>query len=246
MSKLFDQKTNVINSITTKDAYDYKGILQRLRVEATKATTATMMVKPDITTRQEAQDEADRLSQINQAVLLINEGFKDNLCKAGGIDALSSVLQQPNRQNKSIDDYMLYNLREARITGAHRPKATHILKQTAGTITLQFDFCTKVMDNMALRKIMVTKVQAFGVNIDVLLLVVNLEAYTQSHKWGHEFWVSGQAIRKKYPNYSQKHSQKLYNNMVKENAAADRVRVLCEAPAPSNEQATMSERSAGK
>jgi hypothetical protein len=40
--------------------------------------------------------------------------------------------------------------------------------------------------------------------------------YAQSHEWGHEFRVSGQAIRKKYPDYSHKHDQVLYNNMVRE------------------------------
>ncbi len=34
-------------------------------------------IKPDISTRQEAQDEADRLNQIYQAVLGFKEGFKD-------------------------------------------------------------------------------------------------------------------------------------------------------------------------
>ena len=66
------------------------------------------------------------------------------------------------------------------------------------------------MDTVALQKSMVTKVQAFGVNIDVLLLVVNLKAnmeYAQSHEWEREFRVSGQAIRKKYPDYSHKHDQ---------------------------------------
>jgi hypothetical protein len=58
-----------------------------------------------------------------------------------------------------------------------------------------------------------------------------------SHKWGREFRVSGQAIRKKYPDYTYKHNQTLYNDMVKEYAAADHVWVLCEAPAPSDEQA---------
>jgi hypothetical protein len=61
--------------------------------------------------------------------------------------------------------------------------------------------------------------------------------YAQSHEWGREFRVSGQAIRKKYPDYTYKHDQTLYDDMVKEYAAADQVRVLREAPAPSDEQA---------
>ena len=238
MSKLFDKNRNTINKITMKDAYDYKGILKKSKDQSTKEST----VNPNITTRQEAQDEADRLNQIYQAVLGVNEGFKDKLCKSGGTNALSSVLQQANGQNKSIDNYTLHELAEACIEGAHRPKATNIFKQIVTAITMQFDFRKKVMDNVMLQKIMINKATAtaFGVTVDVSLLVVNFEAnmeYAQSHEWGREFRVSGQAIRKKYPDYSHSHDQKSYGNMVHEYAGADHVQVLREALAPSNKQA---------
>ena len=128
MSKLFEQNRNTINTITTQDAYDYKDILKKSRDEAFKASTKETTVKPDITTRQEAQDEADRMNQIYQAVLGVKEGFKEKICDSGGTYALSSVLQQADGQNKSIDNYTLYKLAEAHIAGAHHPKATHILK----------------------------------------------------------------------------------------------------------------------
>ena len=224
MSKLFEKTQNTINSITTRHAYDYKDILKKSKDEASKASTKETTVKPDITTRQEAQDEADRLNQIYQAVLGVKEGFKEKICDSGGTDALSSVLQQADGQHKSIDDYTLYELAEARIAGAHRPKATHILKQIVSAITMQFDFRKKVMDNVALQKILVNKATTFGVTVHVSLLVINLEAnmeYAQSHEWGREFRVSGQAIRKKYPDYTYKHDQASYEDMVKEYAAAD-------------------------
>jgi len=113
MSKLFDKNQNTINTITTQDAYDYKDILKKSRDEAFKASTKEITVKPDITTRQEAQDEADILNQIYQAVLGVKEGFKEKICDSGGTDALSLVLQQADGQNKSIDDYKLYELAEA-------------------------------------------------------------------------------------------------------------------------------------
>ncbi len=65
---------------------------------------------------------------------------------------------------------------DARIVGAHCPVATHILKQIVSAITMQFDFRKKVMDNVALTNIMVNKVMAFRVTVDVSLLVMNLEA----------------------------------------------------------------------
>ena len=193
MSKLFDKNQN---TITMQDAYDYKDILKKSRDEASKASTKEITVKPDISTRQEAQDEANRLNQIFQAVLGVKEGFKEKICDTGGTDALSSVLQQADGQNKSINDYTLYELAEACIAGAHHPKVTHILKQIMSAITMQFDFRKKVMDNVVLQKILVNKATAFGVTVHVSLLVVNLEAnmeYAQSHEWGREFrsqWTS--------------------------------------------------------
>ena len=176
MSKLFDKNKNTINTITTQDAYDYKDILKKSRDEAFKASTKEITVKPDITTRQEAQDEADRLNQIYQAVLAVKEGFKEKICDSGGTNALSSVLQQANGQNKSINDYTLYELAEAHIAGAQRPKAPHILKQIVSAITMQFNFRKKVMDNVALQKILVNKAMVFGMTVHVSLLDVNLKA----------------------------------------------------------------------
>ena len=87
---------------------------------------------------------------------------------------------------------------------------------------MQFDFRKKVMDNVAPHKILVNKATTFGVTVHVSFLVINLEAnmeYAQSHKWGREFIVSGQAIRKKYPDYTYKHDQTSYGDMVKSESA---------------------------
>ena len=89
-----------------QDTYDYKDILKKSKDEAFKAFTKDITVKPDTTTRQEAQDEAGRINQIYQA-LGVKEGFKEKLCNSGSTNALSLVLQQVDRQNKSIDNYML-------------------------------------------------------------------------------------------------------------------------------------------
>ena len=140
MFKLFKRNQNFINTITTQDAYDFQDVLKKSKDKAFKALTATKTVGPDITTRQEAQDEADRLNQIYQAILGVKEGFKEKLCKSGGINALSLVLQQADGQHKSINNYTLYKLAAVRIAGAHHPKAMHVLKQIVSAITMQFDF----------------------------------------------------------------------------------------------------------
>jgi hypothetical protein len=243
MSKLFEKTGNSINNITTQDVYEWRDIITKAKKDAKDKTdrsgSGTVYV-PDITTRSDAQEEADRLNQFNQAVLGVKEGFKEAICAACGTDALTSVIKQADGQAKSIDDYILYDLTEALIAGAQRPKAKHVLQQIVEAMTMQFDFRKKIMDNVAMQKIMVNKAQSFGVTIDVSLLVINLEAnmeYAQSHEWGREFRISGQAVRTKYPDYAHKHNQASYDDIVNEYAAADRVRVLNEAPAPNEEQA---------
>jgi hypothetical protein len=167
MFKLFIGNQHFINTITTQDVYNFHNVLKKSKDEGFKASTASKTVDPDITTRQEAQDEADRLNQIYQAVLGVKEGFKEKLCESGSTNALSSVLQQAGGQHKSIHDYRLYELAEALFVSVHCPTATHILKQIVSVITMQFDFCKKVMDNMALQKTMVNKAKAFGMTVDV-------------------------------------------------------------------------------
>ena len=49
MIKLFDKNQNFINLITTKDAYNFKDILRKLKDEVFKASTATKTVEPNIT-----------------------------------------------------------------------------------------------------------------------------------------------------------------------------------------------------
>ena len=105
MFKLFERNQNFINTITMQDTYDFHNVLKKSKDKVFKASTATKTVDPDIMTRQEAQDEANRLNQIYQAVISIKEGFKEKLCKLGGINALSLVLQQAGGQHKSIDNY---------------------------------------------------------------------------------------------------------------------------------------------
>jgi hypothetical protein len=110
------------------------------------------------------------------------------------MDALSLVLQEADGQPCSIDDYSLHDLMQALIAGANRPKAKHVLTQALKAINMPFDFRKKIMENVALQKILVKKAQSFGIVIDVSLLVPNLKAnmeYAQSSDWGREFRVSG-------------------------------------------------------
>lgn len=59
MSKLFNQATNNINSITTQDVCDWRGVIAKSKKEQSKSGTIYV---PDITSRSDAQVEADSLN----------------------------------------------------------------------------------------------------------------------------------------------------------------------------------------
>ncbi len=98
MRKLFNKNRNAINTITTKETYNYyKDILKKLKDKASKASTKEIAVKPDITTRQEAQDGADRLNQIYQAVLGVKEGFNESYATR------AAPMPSPRSSNRPTD-----------------------------------------------------------------------------------------------------------------------------------------------
>lgn len=45
---------------------------------------------------------------VNQDVRGVKQGFKEVICKAGGLDALTSILQQADGQPRSVEDYYLH------------------------------------------------------------------------------------------------------------------------------------------
>ncbi len=80
---------------------------------------ASTTIPPTITSRLEAQEEADRLNVINQLVIGANEGIVKAVMKLVGSDITDAILQTSNGSNhKSIDNYTLFAVMAAAIDGA--------------------------------------------------------------------------------------------------------------------------------
>ena len=237
MAKLFEQTVNEINKITSKDTYDYKDILRISKAEATAASRATgAVVPPDITDRANAQEEADRMTKLNQAVIGAKEGIISKLKEAVGDQVLAAELQEADGEPKGIDDISLYKLKELVITGANRTKSIEILKHATQAITFNFDFRKKVAENIARQKVLINKATSFGLTIDASLLATNLlrnMEYAEGENWGREFRPCMQAVRKKY-DYNYQHDATTLDDMIAEFSTADRVRDLRDAPEPTD------------
>lgn len=232
MSKLFEDN---INAITSKDTYDYKDILKKSKIEAAAESKATgITVLPDITDRANAQEEADRLTKLNQAVIGAKEGIIAKLKAEAGETALQSELQEADGEERNIDSISLHTLKELVIAGANRTKSVEILSLATQAIAFNFDFRKKIAENIAAQKVIINKATSFGLTIHASLLAINLlrnMEQAENEDWGREFRPCMQAVRKKY-DYNHKHDQASFEDMIAKFSTADRVRDLRDAPEP--------------
>jgi hypothetical protein len=241
MALLMSSTTNKINAVKSSDAYDATDVLRKSQKEAAAISQSTgTTAVPDITTRTDAQEEADRLNQYSQAIIGTKEGVTETFRAAVGSDVLNSVLLSADgTSTKGVDEYKLHELRDAIISGANRPKAPAILSQIIAVLTMPYDFRKKVAANFELQKANATKVQAYGITITNPLLVAALLANienAQKEEWGREFQTAMQAVRKKY-NYDFVHTEASLNDILQEMASADSIRNLRDAPEPESANA---------
>ena len=241
MAGLLAATPNNINNIKSNDIFTADIILRESKAEAARITQQTgATATPTITTRADAQEEADRRNQAYQAVIGVKEGVTEAIVKKVGKDVTDPILRDINGKDyKSIDDYSLSDLKQAVIAAADRPNTPDVLKQVIAVIDMKFDFRKKVAANAEMQKALAANVQAYGINIGpaqmVLTVLSNVEQAMQ-HDWGREFRPAMQNIRKKYL-YNHVHDEVSYQDILNEFAAADTVRILREAPAPNEETA---------
>jgi hypothetical protein len=105
-------------------------------------TTTGKTVLPTFTAQTEAQEEADQLNVIVEAVSTLV-----------GSNITNAILQMANGSNhKSINDFTLYDVMKVVINGADQPSTKDMLEQLLEVINHTFDFCKKVSVNMELIK----------------------------------------------------------------------------------------------
>ena len=244
MAGLLDANSNRINRIKSVDVVTPEQILKESRDEAAAISRSTgATATPAITSRSDAQDEADRRNHYHQAVIGVKEGVKEAIVLKVGTDVTDPVLRDVNGQDyKGIDDFTLHQLKEAVIAGADRPNTPDVLKQLLAAINFVFDFRKKVSANVEQLNSHCAKLQSYGISVDPATRVLNILANTESamqHDWGRELRPAMQTIRGKYP-YNHKHDESSLQDILTILAGADSVRLLREAPEPTQTESANS------
>jgi hypothetical protein len=158
------------------------------------------MITPTITSRLEAQEEADRLNVINQLVIGAKEGVVEAVTKLVGSNITNAVLWTANGSNhKSINNYTLFAVMAAAIDGTDQPSTTKVLEQLLEVINHTFDFWKKVSVNMELMQLNAARMATYGIMISIpqltLMIIANTENATKA-QYGRECWSAMQAICK--------------------------------------------------
>jgi hypothetical protein len=236
MAKLLKDKSNLLINVKSTDAITANSVLKAAKTKANTASkAASTTITPTITSRSEAQEEANRLNVINQSVIGAKEGVVEAVTKLVGGDITDAVLQTANGINhKSIEDYMLFAVIAAAINGTNQPSTTNVLEQSLEVINHTFDFRKKVSVNMELMQLNAARMATYGIAISIpqltLTLIANIENATKA-EYGCEFRSAMQAICKKYT-YNHVHNVTLLQDIMKELAGADVVCKLNDTPAP--------------
>lgn len=242
MEKLIEQHTanlpreHPTNATATFTTTAHDVLVQSAAAQLNAQNPAGGNVPPLITDRTEAQDLADRLNLQNQAVIGAKEGTAEAIVLQFGRDITDSVLKTADGVDfKGIDEYHLYDLVQVCVQGADRPATGDILSHLIEIISTRFDFRKKVINNVEALRAKTARIHTYGINMDdtqiALIILANIEV-AAAQDYGAEFKTALQTIRRRY-NYSHVHDATSIAAILTELAAADAVRQLKDAPAPS-------------
>ncbi len=235
MEKLLNDGNNLLTLVKSTDAITASYMIKKAKNRSDKLTASTgKTFLPSITSRAEAQEEANQLNVINQLVIGAKEGVVKSITKLVGSNITNAILWTAEGSNrKSINNFTLFEVMKLAIDGTNQPSRNNVLEQLLEVINHNFNFCKKISVNMELMQSNAAQMATYGIVIGnpqlTLTLLANIETATKSD-YGREFCLAMHTIHKKYM-YNHVHDANLLQFILKELAGANRVRVLKSAPA---------------
>ena len=236
MRKLAERGPNALTRIKTTDAITIESILAESKAAARRIASDAI---PAITNRTDAQDEADRRNMNNQAVIGAKEGVIKAITAHVGSDITDPILRKADGSNvlKNIDDVAIWDIFQAVIAAADRPATKTVLEKVIALVGFRFNFQRKVAANVEQLRINAAKLTSYGIVIDetqiALCILSNIEEAIK-HEYGREFRPAMQTVRREF-NYNHVHDATSVARILTEMAAADGVRELRDAPAPTGD-----------
>jgi hypothetical protein len=203
MEKLLDNGNNLLTLVKSTDAITASYVITKAKNKADKLTASTgKTILPSITSRAEAQEEANQLNVISQLVIGTKEGVVEAITKLVGSDITDAILWMADGSNhKSINNFTLFEVMKSAIDGAGQPSTNDVLDHLLEVINHNFNFRKKISVNMELMQSNAARMATYGIVIGIpqltLMLLANIETATK-FDYGREFCLAMHAICKKY------------------------------------------------
>ena len=226
-------------AIKSTDAANMNTIIEDSIAEAKAKQDASddpsKKVEPLIQTRADAMDAADRYNIEVQAVIGAKEGAIEAITQKVGANVTDVILRTADGTDyKSVDDVQIQDLTNAVLQAATRPKVRHTRQSLIDAISFRFNFRQRISDNVAVLRAKAAKLSAYGIILPnpILATIIMAEADAAGQeKWGREIETEVAKLRLKYP-FSHVHDDASIADIMAGLAAADSVRNLSAAPAP--------------
>ena len=166
MEKLLDTGDNQLTLVMSTDAIMAGSVIKETKLHAKACLTSTgKTILSTITAQAEAQEEADCLNVINQAVIGAKEGATYAIMKLVGSNITNAILRTPNgSDHKDVEDFRLFDVMQAAINGADRPSTNNVLEQLLEMINHTFNFCKKISVNMELLQSNTARMATYGIH----------------------------------------------------------------------------------
>ena len=197
-------------------------------------------IEPEIASRADAHEEAERLNTRYQTIIGIKEAIGHAATNTFGTNITDSVLRTADGTDfKSINDWTVEQLFEAIRQGADRPTTNEVHHQLNVTINYTFNFQQKIQTNYDALLATAGKLKAVGIIIPASIrghILLHQLEQAQREEWGRDFRSCMQNLRKSYP-YTHVHDDASIAAILHEVAGADAVRNLSEAPTSLPERA---------
>jgi hypothetical protein len=155
MEKLLNDGNNLLTLVKSTNAITASYIIKKAKNRADKLTASTgKTVLPSITSRAEAQEEANQLNVINQLVIGAKEGVVEAITKLVGSNITDAILQTADGSNhKSINNFTLFEVMKSAINSTDQPSTNDVLEQLLNIINHSFDFRKKISVTMELMQL---------------------------------------------------------------------------------------------
>ena len=228
-------------SETANDLTDFKANVAITRADVKKASLeAARLVSSstaaEITTNEDAQEEANRQNVFRLASIGVKEGMAKEITARVGTSITNPILRHPDGvRMKKVDEYLLHQLVAAVMEGAERPSPIEIRKQITAIMAFTFDWRETGATHQERLTADIVKADAFGVEIrnDVkaVIILANIATAARFSSGGTEIMEAQRKIKASYK-YDHCHDDDSIKEIMRRLATADEQRDRAAVAAP--------------